>query len=273
MKKITQVLILTAAIIHLNSCQKETVIKNVDPVKITSQNEFVDNTYLEVQGIALAAIGSSDFSFKNESADALLGCAVITRDTTTSPKTILVEFSSGCVYNNKVYTGSIFITYNNNNMRLPGSEAKIEFNSVTVDGNAILGSVKIKNYGTNANGNLYGDIDVISNVTFTGNAGSINGVFHYEVERFANDPNNNTDDQYVINGSGSGVDADGHAISRVVVQDLVRRAMPDCIHFVSGQMRTEIDNQPEQLLDYGNGTCDNTATLTVLGNSQQIILD
>ncbi|MBK7149920.1 MAG: hypothetical protein IPH78_14215 [Bacteroidetes bacterium] len=273
MKKIIQVLILAAAIIHLNSCQKETIIKNVDPVKITSQNEFVDNTYLEIQGIALAAIGSSDLSFKNESADALLGCAVITRDTLSNPKTILVDFSGGCVYKNKVYAGSILVTYNNNNMRLAGSEAKIEFNSVTVDGNAILGNVKIKNYGTNANGNLYGDIDVLSNVTFTGNAGSINGSFHYEVERFINNPNDNTDDHYTINGNGSGVDGDGHAITRMVVQDLVRKVLPDCKYFVSGQIRTEIDNQPEQLLDYGNGTCDNTATLTVSGNSQEIIIE
>jgi hypothetical protein len=276
MKSLNQkflVAVVLAASFTLNSCKKEAIQEHIDPVTITSQNEFVDMTYLEIQGIALTAIGSSDLSFKNESADALLGCATITRDTLSYPKTILVDFSNGCVYNNKTYTGSILVTYNNNNMRLAGSEANITFDNVTVDGNTILGNVKIKNHGNNANGNLYGEIDVLSNVTFTGNAGSINGIFHYDVERFVNNPNDYTDDHFLLNGSGSGVDAMGHSITRFVVQDLVRRAIADCIHFVSGQIRTEISGQPEQLLDYGSGTCDNFGTLTISGNSQQIVLE
>lgn len=263
-----------AASFTLNSCKKEAIQEHIDPVTITSQNEFVDMTYLEIQGIALSAIGSSSFSFKNDEADALLNCATITRDTISNPKSLTIQFTDGCVSNNgKVYSGSILVTYNNSEMRLAGSEATITFNSLTVNGNAILGSISIKNYGLNSSGNLYGDIDVTSNVTFINSIGSIYGTFHYEIERFAQNTNNNSDVQYTINGSGTGVDANGHVIERLILQDLVRNTGTGCKKFVSGVMSTKIAEQPVQLLDYGNGACDNIATLTVSGNSQEITLE
>jgi hypothetical protein len=86
------------------------------------------------------------------------------------------------------------------------------------------------------------------------------------------------DDVFKIEGSSSGRVRRGNIIvlwNATVTEPLFRRFT--CRHIVKGKIRTVRGNLTTQsrwvaVLDFGNGQCDNQATLTVNGVSRQITL-
>ena len=81
------------------------------------------------------------------------------------------------------------------------------------------------------------------------------------------------DDVYQISGTGSGVRANGNTYSTLILTPLVRKMAQGCRrHFVSGQLRISPGNHPDRVIDYGIGTCDNLATVTINGNTYPIQL-
>jgi len=80
-----------------------------------------------------------------------------------------------------------------------------------------------------------------------------------------------SDDVYSVTGSAAGTNRKGVSYTTTVQTPLVKRA--DCFkYYVSGTLVITNANNKTMTLDYGNGTCDNTATVAVNGRTRTITL-
>ena len=80
-----------------------------------------------------------------------------------------------------------------------------------------------------------------------------------------------SDDVYSVTGASAGTNRNGMGYTTTVVTPLVKRA--DCFkYFVQGTVSITNSNNKTMILDYGNGTCDNVATVTVNGHTRTITL-
>ncbi len=77
------------------------------------------------------------------------------------------------------------------------------------------------------------------------------------------------DDEYSITGSASGINRRGHAYVHTITSPLILKM--NCRWIVQGIIEFVVNNQTA-VLDYGNGTCDRIATLTVNGETYTINL-
>jgi hypothetical protein len=79
------------------------------------------------------------------------------------------------------------------------------------------------------------------------------------------------DDVYSVTGSANGTNRKGVSYTTTIQTPLVKRG--DCFkYYVSGVISITNANNKTMTLDYGNGACDNTATVSVNGRTRTITL-
>ncbi len=255
----------------LSSCKKDDMDSNYYSAY---GQATADETYNDAQNIADEAAQSGSVSYKDEDANALTGCAVVTRDTVSVPHVTTIDFGSGCTgADGRTRSGQIIVTYDGP-YRNPGTTINISFNNCFVDGNQVLGTKTIVNGGINSSGHLFFNVSVNGSIVLANGSGTITWTSERVREWIAgeNTPNRD-DDQYSITGSANGVAANGDEFSASIISPLIRNLAPGCRrHFVSGKVLLERTNRPDRELNFGNGNCDNEATVTVNGHSHTILL-
>ena len=80
-----------------------------------------------------------------------------------------------------------------------------------------------------------------------------------------------SDDVYSVTGSATGTNRNKVGYTATIQSPLIKRA--DCPkYFVQGTLAITNTNSKTMSLDYGTGTCDNVATVTVNGHTRTIML-
>lgn len=259
------------AAISLSSCKKDA---NDENYFVAYGQATADETYNDAQNISDEAAQSGTVSYKDENANALSGCALVTRDTLSTPHVTTIDFGSGCTgADGRTRSGQIIVTYDGS-YRDPGTTINVSFNNYYVDGNQVLGNKTIVNGGTNSNGHLFFNVSVNGSIVLADGAGTISWTSERVREWIAGESTfNRDDDQYSITGSANGVAANGDEFSATVIVPLIRSLAPGCRrHFVSGKVLLQRTNRPDREVDFGNGNCDNEAIVTVNGHSHTILL-
>ncbi len=78
------------------------------------------------------------------------------------------------------------------------------------------------------------------------------------------------DDEYLVSGGASGINYDGNSFTVTITDDLYYKK---CSFFpVSGIVTVEVDGGSSMTIDYGNGECDNIASMTLDGVTTEITL-
>lgn len=272
-------LLLVGAASIISSCQKDgmTTKSNSDQgVAGVRDESMAHNESAKIDDIAnLLTFDNS--SLTRGLITQLPSCATIVYDTASATKTITVNFgTTPCLsdWDNKYREGVLIISWTGN-LKQPGNVRTITTQNYFVGDSAnaldeFNYTKTITNMGTLPNGNLHfsisipaGTIDLFSGgtITWTGN-------FISEWTQGANtsDP---SDDVFMITGSSSGTDRNGLPFNMQIVTPLTK---DDCAWIVSGVKQITHGTYPTKTLDFGDGTCDNIATLTVNGNSTTIFL-
>lgn len=259
------------AAISLSSCKKDA---NDENYFVAYGQATADETYNDAQNIADEAAQNGTVSYKDENANALSGCALVTRDTLSTPRVTTIDFGSGCTgADGRTRSGQIIVTYDGP-YRDPSTTINVSFNNYYVDGNQVLGNKTIINGGTNSNGHFFFNVSVNGSIVLANGAGTISWTSERVREWIAGESTfNRDDDQYSITGSANGVAANGDEFSATVIVPLIRNLAPSCRrHFVSGKVLLQRTNRPDREVDFGNGNCDNEAIVTVNGHSHTILL-
>lgn len=266
-KSATIVLFTTLA---LYSCRRER--EDLD-FSASRDNALAETYFNELKNIADEAYSGNMLVYRSPQDTLVYGCATVIRDTSSNPKTITVDFGPvNCQCNDTKYRrGKVVFTYNGA-YRDPGTVITHTPQNYFVNDNQLTGSKTVTNMGRNAANNLWYQISVNGSVIKANNGGTITWVSNRQREWIAGESTvlNWLDDVYLITGNANGTAANGESFVATILSPL-RKEM-SCYHFVSGSLKVEPSNHAERVVDWGSGNCDNTATVTVNGNTYTISL-
>jgi hypothetical protein len=269
-KQICSVLLLATAIIltTVTACKKDDNT-TTDPA-VESSKQALRSQQLMASSFGTALRGAEEADgFTDSGVDDRCGSiTIVPADPAVFPKTITVDFGSGCTDNDgKFKSGKVTLTIEK--LWEPGTDVSIEYDNYKEDGASLSGKFTLQNQSTQSAGiytvlaeniqaadaNGY-TIAYDAAQTFTQTAGHISWWDW-------------TDDVYAITGTINSVLTNGETVDWTIQTPLVKAN--NCFWVSAGTGTLNI-NGLDALVDYGDGTCDNKATVTVNGQTYQITL-
>ena len=275
--------LMAVAVIGLlfTACKKKTDDLDND-TSAAGDNALAEASYNDVHNIADQAstgtLSSYDATYNSNSNEKglLSACATVAIDTTVTPHTITVNFgTTDCLCSDgRKRRGTILITYSGR-YRDSASTHTITFptsNPYFVNDNQILGSKTVTNMGRNGAGHSVFNISVNGTIIKANGGGTITWTSTRQREWIAgeNTIGNWLDDVYLVTGSASGTNAHGTTFTAQITTALRREL--SCRNFVSGTFTLTPSGKATRTFDFGNGLCDDIATVTINGNVYTITL-
>jgi hypothetical protein len=267
LKTLSLVAVLSAML--LSSCQKEkvTTVNIASAASLNAESSF--KKVLVIREMVLAALNGT-VAFKSESANNILACADVNTDSTSMPHATVINYGlAGCLGSDGVTrTGKVVITFDGD-YHDAGTYIVTTFSDYYEDGAKITGSDTMQNMGLNGNDNIVYSYSSNEEQTNPNGGGIEKRVTSGSCEWLAGDATETTDDDqyaYAITLNKTLVNGDleiwTSSSSSPVIVDL------SCAYtFVKGRVLCHRPASFDSLWDYGNGTCDNIATLTENGST------
>lgn len=280
-----------AAVISLTSCKKDitsaTASNDSKAETLSDSSTVAENAYYDVLNNAF--VGYSDnvtvmgtlnlhsgntttFSTGTEGVNTVhLSCASYTISDSIPghyPKTLTLDFGAGCSSIDGVLRqGKVIYTFSGP-LFTPSTTVSVSFNQYSVNGYGIQGTYAITNNST------------LNGVSFTTQV--TNGIitypdatnYHYSHNKTytqtagASTPFDISDDVYSITGNSAFSSSDGSSLVLNVTTPLVRNFT--CLNITKGVVAFVYNQDISGTIDFGDGTCDNTAELKV-GNITKTI--
>ncbi len=273
MKKISLALTMMITVLFIFSSCKKT--NNDKDFSASKDDAFAEATFDNVTSIADEAYTlSTSGTYKSTEGRVFLSdCATVTLDTTVFPRVLTIDFGdTNCLGNDGRYRrGKIIISFTGRYWH-PGTIITTTFDEYYVNDNQVEGTKVVTNNGFNDSGNMNWDIAVNGIITLADGGGTIswNAQRGREWIDGIQTPFNRWDDIYLITGQATGERANGIHWTRDITSPL--RVELACRFIVSGTVEITPEGKPVRILDYGDGSCDNEATVTVNGNTYTIHL-
>lgn len=234
-------------------------------------NAAGEQSLMDFQDMADEAAKGNLASFKTAADFAIVSdCAVITHDTLSDPRVLTIDFGTGCVGNDgRTRRGKVIITYTGPYAE-PGHLHTITTDNYFVNDNQILGTKTVLNEGLNDNGNLWFTVTIDAQIIKEdGTTIDWDGNRTREWIAGYGTPER-SDDIYLISGTHSGQSSDGRSFTAQILEPV--RKDRSCTWITDGVIEITPNSRPTRTIDFGDGTCDNSATVTVNGNSRDITL-
>lgn len=274
-------LILATLTLGFSSCSKSPIAAADDTETASAQNLAVadiEDDNLQVMADQAQSEGTvSDLRtsqpVNNSSIDLITSCAVITRDTLSTPKKITIDFGAGCTNANGVTRkGKIIITYTGA-YRAEGTVVHIVSDNYYVNDNKIDIDRTLTNTGRNDHHNSVFAVHAVRTITFPDGSTSTS-TFDKTREWIAgeNTPRDFTDDVYRVIGTGTHTSRKGILYDDSTITPLIRNV--SCHEFVSGDVKIIRHGERDRfaIIDFGTGECDDVATVT-LDNGKSKTID
>ena len=243
-------------------------------LKIVTDNADANLIFNNVADLADEAYYNATGYKSSGAAESFLmgGCATVSLDTISNPHILTIDFGEeNCLCADGRYRrGKIIVTFTGK-YRKKGTVITHSFDNYFVNDNELLGSVIVTNTGRD-------DYDNI-NFLISSNAIVIKADSSGQITRVSNlrriwiegeDTPERIDDVYLIKGKSYGQLANGNNYKMIITNPL--RKEIGCKYFVSGTFNFKPENKPLAIFDYGDGECDNIATVTINGETHTIYL-
>jgi hypothetical protein len=258
------------------SCTKN---NNIDETEVTAAQNFnvaeIEDDNTQIMADEAEANGTvSDLRTSHPTSTGLLtACAVVTRDTVSSPRVITIDFGTGCTNaHGTTRKGKVIVTYTGR-YRDEGTVIHIVSQDYYVNDNKIDIDRTVTNMGENGSGNLEIHIVATRTVTFSGGATSSSTIDKTrEWLEGASTPRDFSDDVYRVSGTGTHISRRGISYDASTLTPLIRKAT--CHEFVSGEVKIIRHGQRDRfgIINFGTGDCDDSATVT-LDNGRSFTID
>jgi len=257
--------------LSLGGCKKD---KTDNDQRAAVDNATAENAFNDVfQQVDKAAKQTAEAGGKGTMLLDSGGCATVTItpfDTFNFPKTITIDFGpTNCLGTDGRYRRGKIISVITGKYRDSSTVITVNPDQYYVNDNLIQGTKTITNLGhvgTYGGGHNLKYSIVVSNASITTNEGTIswNSTRTREwIEGESTHWPNWTDDVYLIDGSASGTDVNGNTFNITITSAL--RCALNCHWIESGTMDVTPSGKPTRTVDFGNGDCDNQATVTING--------
>lgn len=275
MKKSIFLALMFTGWLALPSCQKDKT-KTIADAEVNESVEMTtaDDAFDEVEEIADQAWDQALQTMKSTEDDRprLGDCVTITLDTISVPRVLTIDFGEvNCLCNDGKYRrGQIIVTFTGR-YRRPGAVITHTFQNYYVNDNHVEGTKVMTNLGFNDSGYMIFHHEASGSITFVADGKVLN---------WTSDKTRSwiegigtprwRDDVFLVEGTSTASSSIGGSVTRLITNPL-RREM-NCRWLVSGTIVTTPANRPERTLDFGDGSCDNLATLTIGDQTRTIIL-
>ncbi|HTB24267.1 MAG TPA: hypothetical protein VK711_02805 [Puia sp.] len=294
--KTTGKLIALITVVGMISCKKDSSSSNstnTNAATLSDSSTVADNSYADVLNNAFYGFADNSTvwnttnlhagkttTFSTEHTQGVnsgnLSCAIYTLDDTIPgdyPKTLTLDFGTGCTSADGVLrTGKLTYVFSGP-LLFPGTTASVTFTNYTVNGYGIQGSYNITNTSSDSTG-ISINTQVINGIITYPDATN----YHYSHNRtYTMIAGSSTvfdisDDVYSITGNSSFSNSEGSSIVWTIASASPLIKAVNC-HYISKGIVNFVYNQSVNgSIDFGDGTCDNAATITVGSISEPITL-
>jgi hypothetical protein len=272
-KVIVSLLCMFVLVAMFAGCKKdktETVADEDKDVQTSQDGSLAEGTFNDVNNIASQAVESgtlTTYRLRKDAASLLSSCATLDIHDTAGHGAIYVNFGSTpclCV-DGRYRKGIINIAYTGH-YRDSGSVITITFDNYYVgktqtDLYKVMGTKSVVNNGHNASGNLVYNINV--NGSLMNTSGQTMTWNSPRQREWTAGEGTTTwlDDQYMISGSASGTGFNGTSFNLMITQPL--HIDFSCHWIKEGKFDFTPGTRATRHFNYGNGACDNIATVTI----------
>lgn len=264
-------MMLAGLMISFSSCKKwklnrDTTTSEDQAIAESITNDIFDN-------VDDAAKQNDDVVGKAGIQSSFSTCAVITVDTTAGtlfPVTITIDFGDSCVGNDGKTRSGMIVAVVTGHYRDAGTTITITPDNYSVNGYAITGQKVVTNMGQNADNHTVFHIVITDVVITTPDGETIEWESTRDREWVEGESTylNIWDDVYHITGGGSGINREGRPFEVEITYRL--RKEIGCYWLVSGTLEIRPEDLNTVTVDFGDGTCDDVATVEIGNNTYTI---
>ncbi len=274
MKKLLKKLVSAVAIfLIVGACQKDSNSGAIAPkvqTALTSESSVVmaDATFEGLNGYV-----ESYLSLTGLKAITIGSCPIITASlTTTFPVSISLDWGTGCssLLDTTVRSGKLYISLSGK-MNVPNSVATFTFSNFVSNGNVITGTHRITYVGLNA-GNSWPRYQIFTEakIEFPDKKFMTYRAEYVRLQSEGSATVSQDDDVYRIEGASSGTTREGTTWTAKFPSALVKKN--SCKWFSSGSVLVTPQGELPRTINFGDGTCDNKATMTIGDKTTTITL-
>jgi hypothetical protein len=272
MKRLKMFFALSLMFIAFHSCRKDEVAPAFDEISLSQQETQAEEVFADIDLLVDEALDLNFGALKSasiESAAYLSDCPVVTVDKTATPQVMTIDFGTACTgKDGKVRSGKIAVT-STSFTTFPSVRDK-SFDNYYVDGKKIEGSVT-KTISKDQENNIRTAV-IAENVTITfpdgeGKATRVANMTRQYQRNTLADP---ADNRVVSWGTVEFTRVSGVKITKTITAEKPLVFKTACHHIVSGMVSFTSSNNKSWTIDYGNGECDNLATLTIGDKTKEI---
>lgn len=256
--------LLTVSLTTFLACQKDSGSASADNTPFgensVEKNAVVATTTFD----ELNDYVQSGFDFNTlKSLDLTIGtCPVITVNFTTPPFSVTLDWGTGCKGTDGVTRTGKIVASLSGLMSEKNSVATLKIENYIVDGKKISGTTKITYVGLNT-GNNWPRYSVLSEgkIVFADNTTLTYRSEYVRLQATGSGTPSMLDDTWRMEGTSSGVNRDGVKWTAKTTKVLIKKG--DCKYIDSGTLVVTPETGAIRTIDFGDGTCDNKATLTI----------
>jgi len=255
-----------------NSCQKDDVAPILDEIQVSQMETQAEETLADIDVLVDEALDLKFVLLKSASLESsvyLSDCPVITVNKTATPQVMTIDFGTACTgKDGKIRSGKIIVT-SASFTTFPSVRDK-SFENYFVDGKKIEGSVAKTISKDHENNIRTAVITENITITFPNGEGKATRVANMTRQYQRNTLANPADNQVVSWGTIEFTRISGVKVNKVISAEKPLVFKVACHHLVSGIVSISTSNNRSWTIDYGNGECDDKATLTIGDKTKEI---
>ncbi len=276
-KKLVIAFAVTSFIIGFASCKKtdSIVINEIATTLELGTNQAVsDNLTEDVNEIFMEAVTENGLTGERPATPfesmGILGCKSITITPLKGfPKTIIINFGTGCTSGNGIIRKGKINILLSDSLRKTGSTAIMTFDGYFVNGFKKEGTITWLNNSTAAIKGWQRKVENGKITTPVGRYWLHSGIKNVVQIAGFDTPGNLLDDVYSITGYNSVTNSGGVTRTSTILEALQKKTI--CENITKGSINLKGSNHTA-IIDFGNGDCDNIATITIDGGAPKTIL-
>jgi len=260
------------------SCEKNDEKISSQDIEMADDDAVVTLMFDQAFTEADMALEQLEYNWKNPSGLKSVPdtCPIIYvdhNDSTYWPKTVTIDFGSeGCEgpFGN-IRKGTITIVVTDRYLK-PGSVRTVTFNDFYINNFKIEGTKTMTNEGRDEDDFMYFSVELTGGKVTTPAGKEITHEFSRTRTWIEGEltPRWRWDDKYIIAGEATGINRYGILYTRTITTPLM--VAISCRWIMSGIIEIQPEGHSLIVLDYGNGECDDVATITVNGQTKEIKL-
>ncbi|HEX2616723.1 MAG TPA: hypothetical protein VHL57_04220 [Flavobacteriales bacterium] len=259
------------ALLSLAACKKDKDDDNDTPAALdyvaATDNAKAEDYFNDMLQQVDAAAADNGLRDLDEACD-----PTVTIDTVAMPHTMLIDFgNTDCTAaNGRTRRGQLAVTFTGR-YRDQGTVITITPQNYYVSGNHVEGTKTVTNMGFDGDHHPYFNVTVDG--TVTAGDGSWHASHHAQRVRTwtgGYDTPTPLDDTYAITGSGNGTNRNGVNYTVQITNAL--HVAVGCPFILQGTVQITPQDHAVRTIDYGNGACDGTFTVTVNDHSYTVTI-